>query len=372
MKAKSKLADGFKLKVGAGDLSFFFDTWIGHEPLCQQVPWVAIQDTALKVRDVWRQGDWQFHDVYTILPLDIQRQLSSSGIMINESVPDCITWKGDQSGIYTVKSGYAWLINHTQIQQDSSSWSWIWKIKVPQKLNFFLWLVCHEAIPTNVLRRQRHFSSLDVCGRCGNAAECIFHCLRDCWKVNSVWRGIGLEGVDWFWKSQPVMQWVKICVSNLGVTFIIVLWWVWRARCSECMAKEIILDSDVLLLASRMQADIQRSFGVESLKYKEPRWVSWTPILEGVVINVDGSAFGNPGRAGYGGLIRSNIGEWICGFAGYFGISNNIHMELLAILHGLELAWSRGFRNVECRSDCLEALSLVQGAQNRFIFMQPS
>ncbi|KAK7260660.1 hypothetical protein RIF29_26901 [Crotalaria pallida] len=41
-------------------------------------------------------------------------------------------------------------------------------------------------------------------------------------------------------------------------------------------------------------------------------------------------------------------------------------MELLAIFHGLNLAWDHGFRQVECRSDCLEVLKLVQGEQNFF------
>ncbi|KAK7269582.1 hypothetical protein RIF29_22314 [Crotalaria pallida] len=97
------------------------------------------------------------------------------------------------------------------------------------------------------------------------------------------------------------------------------------------------------------------------------RWVSWNPpATNRVVVNVDGSSMGNPGRAGFGGLIRNYEGDWICGFAGHFGISNNIHMELLAVLHGLKLAWSRGFRSIECRTDRMEVLNLLKGGFNHF------
>jgi hypothetical protein len=34
---------------------------------------------------------------------------------------------------------------------------------------------------------------------------------------------------------------------------------------------------------------------------------------------VDGSSFGNPGRGGFSGLIRNDIGEWMHGFSGSCG-----------------------------------------------------
>ncbi|KAK7244036.1 hypothetical protein RIF29_38854 [Crotalaria pallida] len=72
-------------------------------------------------------------------------------------------------------------------------------------------------------------------------------------------------------------------------------------------------------------------------------------FVDEVALNVGGSSIGNPGRAGYGGLIRGKKGAWLCGFAGHFGIFNNIHMELLSIFHGLELAWARGFKHAYVR-----------------------
>ncbi|KAK7266231.1 hypothetical protein RIF29_18873 [Crotalaria pallida] len=277
MKAKALLADGFQLKVGAGDISFFFDKWLGNEPLCQKVPWVATQDTALRVRDVWKQGSWQLQNVYTLLPNEIQHVIISSDVLINDAIPDCVTWRGAMNGVYTAKSGYEWLINHNMVHQDPSHWGWIWKLKLPLKLNFFLWLVCHSAIPTNMLRVQRRCASSDVCARCGVGGEHISHCLRDCNKAKLVWCELGLHCLNWFWEDQPIMQWVKQGLNVLDINFVTVLWWIWRARCFECIANKQITTSEVLRLANLMREEIQASFGVAFTKEKEVRWFPGPP-----------------------------------------------------------------------------------------------
>lgn len=41
----------------------------------------------------------------------------------------------------------------------------------------------------------------------------------------------------------------------------------------------------------------------------------------------------------FGGLLRNGIGKWFSGFAGYIGVSNNLHAELLALQYGFQFAW---------------------------------
>jgi ribonuclease HI len=89
--------------------------------------------------------------------------------------------------------------------------------------------------------------------------------------------------------------------------------------------------------------------------------VIWPPPDEDqVALNVDGSSYGNPGWAGYGCLIRDHKGLWKLGFSGPVSFADRIEVELLAIQNGLMLAWDFGYNNVSCRSDCKEALSLIQ------------
>jgi len=48
--------------------------------------------------------------------------------------------------------------------------------------------------------------------------------------------------------------------------------------------------------------------------------VKWDPPNEGwVALNTDGTARGNPGQAGAGGVIRGDRGEWIAGFSENLG-----------------------------------------------------
>ncbi|KAK7269581.1 hypothetical protein RIF29_22313 [Crotalaria pallida] len=260
-KARKLLLEGFQLKVGRGEVSFFFDKWLSHEPLCRKVPWVATQDIALKVKDVCWQGVWHWDCIYTLLPHEVRQSISRSGIIINESIPDCITWKGALNGVYTAKSGYAWLIENDMVHQNFSSWNWIWKLRVPYRLNFFLWLVCHHAIPTNTLRWKRRCAHQDVCERCGIDAETVFHCLRDCDKASAVWRKLDVDGLNWFWNENDIMKWIQSGLKNLGIIFVTVAWWIWRARCAECFNSDPIPTTEAFLLASRMQEDILRSFG---------------------------------------------------------------------------------------------------------------
>lgn len=55
-------------------------------------------------------------------------------------------------------------------------------------------------------------------------------------------------------------------------------------------------------------------------------------------LNTDGSAVGNSGIAGGGGLIRNENGDWIMGFAKSLGITSGVMAELWALKYSLTLA----------------------------------
>ena len=55
-------------------------------------------------------------------------------------------------------------------------------------------------------------------------------------------------------------------------------------------------------------------------------------------LNTEGSAVGNLGIVGGGGLIRNENGDWIIGFARLLGITSGVMVELWALKDGLTLA----------------------------------
>lgn len=51
-------------------------------------------------------------------------------------------------------------------------------------------------------------------------------------------------------------------------------------------------------------------------------------------LNLDGCCKGNPGTGGGGSVLRSNREEILEAWANFFGPSNNMKTEALALLHG--------------------------------------
>jgi len=41
----------------------------------------------------------------------------------------------DTTALYTASLGYKWLLNQTLSFDATSNWSWIWRIKCPEKKN---------------------------------------------------------------------------------------------------------------------------------------------------------------------------------------------------------------------------------------------
>ncbi|KAJ1384635.1 Ribonuclease H domain [Sesbania bispinosa] len=79
------------------------------------------------------------------------------------------------------------------------------------------------------------------------------------------------------------------------------------------------------------------------------KWIPPSP--ESIALNVDGSSLGNPGPAGYGGVLRNTYGQWLKGFHGSVGVSEILQAEQIGILENLKIAWEDGYRSIECWSD---------------------
>ena len=63
--------------------------------------------------------------------------------------------------------------------------------------------------------------------------------------------------------------------------------------------------------------------------------------------------------ARFEGLIRGDDGKCIIGYHRFIGFARNLLPELLAMCHGLRIAWQHGFCRDQCESDSLEIVHLV-------------
>jgi hypothetical protein len=99
--------------------------------------------------------------------------------------PDNFVWKLTTSGLFTVKSMYADLMNgHTVFLR-----KYIWKLKVPLKVKIFMWFLFHKVILTKDNLAKRNWTGCKKCAFC-DSKESINHLFFHCPFAKLIWRTI--------------------------------------------------------------------------------------------------------------------------------------------------------------------------------------
>ncbi|KAK7251106.1 hypothetical protein RIF29_34021 [Crotalaria pallida] len=222
----------------------------------------------------------------------------------------------------------------------------------------------HGALLTNALRCSRSLSADSSYALCGCSLKDIIHFLRDCPSAVRFWQFYGFSE-DQFFFTSDLQSWLRTFLTGpKDMFFGVIIWWIWRSRCMIIFGDEQWSFFSVCHFISSMLSDINQYSHISSSivgASSSPRMVSWSkPVNEAWCVNVDGSSLGNPGPAGYGGLIHSSNGEWLCGFSGHVGHATNLQVELYVVLQGLMLAKELNCSSVVCQSDSMEALHLIQ------------
>jgi hypothetical protein len=181
IRAQNVLKDGYTWRAGLGNTSFWYGIWSPPGILSSQVPFVDIHDIHLTVHDVITNDGHHTQPLYTILPSTLADIINNTRLHFNPSIADAFIWPQNKNGIYSTKSGYNWLISHQASDNNHSvTWNWIWRLKVPEKFKFLVWLACHEAVPTLSLLNHRNMVASPTCSKCGDHEESLLHCIRDC------------------------------------------------------------------------------------------------------------------------------------------------------------------------------------------------
>ncbi|XP_057862867.2 uncharacterized protein LOC131071165 [Cryptomeria japonica] len=80
--------------------------------------------------------------------------------------------------------------------------------------------------------------------------------------------------------------------------------------------------------------------------------IVWTPPSAGSLeVNFDGASHGNPGKSGYGAIIRDEFGNFVGENFGPLRITTNNMAEIAGLLVGLEWSVGRGFCSLEVEGD---------------------
>lgn len=110
-------------------------------------------------------------------------------MMVNISQePDTFCLKLHTSGVFSVKSMYSDLVNHGQ----PFHLKFIWKLKVPLKIEFFMWYLDRRVILTKENLQKRRRQGCTKCYFWGNE-ESIQHLFLDCPLAKLSWHTIHIS-----------------------------------------------------------------------------------------------------------------------------------------------------------------------------------
>jgi hypothetical protein len=337
------LRDGFTLKIGDGNSSFWYSSWVFKEKLSSVVPFVDIHDTSLKINEVWNNGEWNLQQLYTNIPQYVVDTIKSVQPCIVSDLADVWTWHNTSSGVYSTKDAYTWLLDPMHIN-NITGWQWIWQLRLPTNIQFFIWQLVHDSIPTRATLHHRHVCSNNICPRCLTSAETVEHCLFLCDDSKSVWNRCGLHDILYTLpNSTDRLAWCKTMGKQYGNITFIIIWYNWCAR-NDFVFNQYreSVDTSIAKIHSLVLACAAAFNKPNSLDQSNTsqRRVSWSRPAAGIMcLNVDGSLLNETNKAGYGGLLRDNHGNFIWGYYGAVMMPNILFAEIMAIWHGLKLCW---------------------------------
>ena len=227
---------------------FWRDNWIDDEPLLN----LALKEPELAelyctVDKYWHpRGGWLWDKFRGMLPCHIENRLITLLMRYDDLGRDDFYWKRTPNRKFSTSSAYN-LTVPLQSQHIDDLWRKIWKLKIPQKILTFLWLVYHGKILTNKERTKRGFTSNPSCHCCTREVEDLDHIFRFCTKVSLLWDKITTEEIR---KKSTNLQFKNWISGNLNrktrmgdlpwnELFAIHIWWVWMWHIDEVFnAKE--------------------------------------------------------------------------------------------------------------------------------------
>ena len=117
-------------------------------------------------------------------------------------------WLGNQTGEYTVQSGYKHAMERREVETrkmereaepscnsiNQHVWKVLWNLNINHKIKLFIWKGLREAVPIKKLIWRRAKARDRICSGCGKEMETLEHMLLNCRKVRGIWK---LAPIQW-------------------------------------------------------------------------------------------------------------------------------------------------------------------------------
>ncbi|GLT26664.1 hypothetical protein SLA2020_017140 [Shorea laevis] len=156
-----------------------------------------------------------------------------------------MVWHYDKYERFSIKSAYLQALNvvheygwHSENTiLSSGEWKYLWKLKVPPKIQVFLWRAIHNSLPSLENLMKRGILNEVLCPNCRTADETLMHLLFYCPHVEPIWFGsaLGLDPrqlgvvnfVEWWRYINNFAKQIHLCfmVEHCAI----ICWHVWKA-----------------------------------------------------------------------------------------------------------------------------------------------
>lgn len=243
----------------------------------------------------------------------------------------------------------------------------------------FLWKLGHEAVLTNVERCRRMMATSKACPLCIEGDETLLHRFRDCSVSFVIWNGFSIQNQTQFFRINSWIKWLECNLKSesrrleytyWSLRFGTVLDVIWRNRNDFVFnQKNHTTQASIININHQFEAicsclprnsslipQIHLSTGNSS--------DVWSPPVPGIwSLNCDASVNSYGREAGCGGVLLDHHGNFCFAFAHRLHRCSVLEAELRGILHGMNIAWSRGFNHLEVNSDFVEAIDLLTGVR---------
>ncbi|KAK5823825.1 hypothetical protein PVK06_018588 [Gossypium arboreum] len=308
----------FKWKVGNGKYTLFWgDHWCGG--FCN-VNWEGFFVRALLDREwgmISRLLDWV------------------GGMVLIPEVEDRILWKHDKNGEFSVKQLTKLMVDGVGVDF-SFTFDRIWKLKVPPKVRYFLWLIAIDRVPTKDFLIKKGVKILDT--------------------VNDIgWKRV--KNFEEFYSCCFKVKILGSCKSLWLIAIAAAVWSIWLAR-NEMVFENKVLTMDTLVFHAKVRALLWSRAAFDECRFHERLWWlcpykcrlsksdpgGWCFPLHGwFKFNVSGIVF--EGVQGGGGVLRGEDGIVRALFSSPIDAGDAESTELGAIIIALdiiiEIGWKR-------------------------------
>ncbi|GMI64619.1 hypothetical protein like AT4G29090 [Hibiscus trionum] len=208
------------------------DNWGGFSPINLSGDYEISEEVHVRCRDFMlrNQMTWDpskvrsyfnLADAYAILHVPI----------INDT-QDSILWSPNDSGIYSVRSGYLFLQRSPEPRNTPTQiWKVLAKIKALLKVKTFGWRMASEALPVG--SRLRAFSpNSEPCPICGFSSETTLHALRDCPGASEALHLSGVPAALYRSAAVNTIHWLEeaahlLSADHFGL-FLTTIWNIWN------------------------------------------------------------------------------------------------------------------------------------------------